>query len=143
MNYCNCPNCRTENCPNAHDADRINEFEASLDLIHDADMRGIELWRQESPTERELIQPDRAQMIFWLLKKIDEKAAANSELEAALATARREARETTAQAFDAMPMNTVYTAQQVAKCLRALTNEEANHSSTIYSIRSGRIWKLA
>ena len=34
MNYCNCPNCRTENCPNAGTpGDRIADLEATLELV--------------------------------------------------------------------------------------------------------------
>lgn len=48
-----------------------DEINGTLDRIHEADMRGIELWRSDSPTERELIEPDRAQHIFWLMQRID------------------------------------------------------------------------
>ena len=54
----------------------LTEANQSLDLIHDADMRGIAMWHADSPTERELLQPDRSQMIFWLLKRIDDTLAA-------------------------------------------------------------------
>lgn len=45
-----------------------NDLQRSLDLVHDADRRGIEMWRAEHPS-RALIIPDRAKMIAWLIEE--------------------------------------------------------------------------
>lgn len=45
------------------------ELEQTLDLIHDADMRAIKMWQKAHPGN-DLVWPDRAKMIFWLLEQL-------------------------------------------------------------------------
>ncbi len=47
-----------------------DEHEALFNLIHAADMRAITMWREGHP-ERQLVQPDRARMVLWLLERMD------------------------------------------------------------------------
>lgn len=51
--------------------EEYDELEKLFDRIHAADIRGIVLWRERSPTERELLQPDRAKLVLWLLEERD------------------------------------------------------------------------
>lgn len=59
----------------------VAEWEASFELYHSADMRGIAMWRAEAPKERELIQPDKGELVAWLLKRLDEVEAKRDEWE--------------------------------------------------------------
>lgn len=52
------------------------EWEASFKLYHSADMRGIAMWQAEAPKERELIHPDKGNLVAWLLKRLDEAEGA-------------------------------------------------------------------
>ena len=49
-----------------------DELQSSFDLRWNADMRAIERWRQEKPEERELSWPDHADLVVWLLGKLDQ-----------------------------------------------------------------------
>lgn len=53
--------------------DELRELEHTLQLINDADMRGIKMWQEA--TGRTMEWPDRGKMIFWLLEKIEVKKA--------------------------------------------------------------------
>lgn len=46
-----------------------NELQATLDLIHDSDMRAIKAWQAAHPG-KELVWPDRKEMIVWLLEQL-------------------------------------------------------------------------
>jgi hypothetical protein len=51
-------------------ARQLADLEATFDLRWQADMRAIALWRAEAPG-RELKQPDHADMVIWLLSKLE------------------------------------------------------------------------
>jgi hypothetical protein len=48
----------------------VGELEATFDLRHKADIRGVNLWRTAHP-ERILFMPDHADMVFWMMEHID------------------------------------------------------------------------
>ena len=54
--------------------DRLREDatnnEASFDLRHRADMRGIKAWRDAHPGN-DLVQPDHGDLVCWLIAEID------------------------------------------------------------------------
>jgi hypothetical protein len=54
--------------------EELTELQRTLDLIHDADMRGIKMWQEAHPGN-DLVWPDRAKMIFWLLDSRDAAVA--------------------------------------------------------------------
>lgn len=47
----------------------LKEVNELLDLIRACDARAIKMWRKGHP-ERGLVQPDRTDMIFWLMEKL-------------------------------------------------------------------------
>lgn len=49
---------------------QLDDLERTFDLIHEADMRAIKIWRKAGKG-RELIMPDRAKMVIWLLEQLD------------------------------------------------------------------------
>jgi hypothetical protein len=53
--------------------ERLAEAEGTLDLIRRADLRAIKRWQEEKPG-RELIWPDRTELILWLLRQLPEKS---------------------------------------------------------------------
>ena len=53
-------------------AEQAEELQATFDLQWKADMRAVERWRKEKPSERELQMPDRADMCFWLIGQVAE-----------------------------------------------------------------------
>jgi hypothetical protein len=53
----------------------IAELEATLDLMHQADMRGCKMWQDAHPGN-DLVWPDRGKMIFWLLEQLSTLRAA-------------------------------------------------------------------
>lgn len=59
--------------------ERIAELEGLFDRMWEADMRGIKLWREEDPEARDLIWPDRAALMKWLLEKFASHDAKKSE----------------------------------------------------------------
>lgn len=65
----------------------VADWEASFALYHRADMRGIALWQAEAPAERELIHPDKGNLVAWLLRQLD---AAEAEVAAVRAAYREE-----------------------------------------------------
>lgn len=54
-------------------AEKMREMEHTFDLRWKADMRAIERWRAERPKERELRQPDHADLCVWLLEQLAER----------------------------------------------------------------------
>lgn len=54
---------------NAGLREKIEELEQTFDLRWKADMRAIKIWRAEDTAARELIMPDHADMVIWLLNK--------------------------------------------------------------------------
>lgn len=52
-------------------ANQIADLERTFDLRWKADMRAIERWRTDSPDKRELTLPDHADLVVWLLEKLD------------------------------------------------------------------------
>ncbi len=48
------------------------ELTQTFNLMWEADTRGIKMWQAEKPG-RELIHPDRGDLVRWLLNKLDEK----------------------------------------------------------------------
>lgn len=59
--------------------EKIAENQASFDLRWKADMRGIKRWQDEKPTERELKWPDHADLVVWLLDKLDAVDSENAK----------------------------------------------------------------
>lgn len=57
--------------------DELNQL---FDVIHAADIRGIKMWQAESHVERELIHPDKAKMVCWLLEQNDKLREENDHL---------------------------------------------------------------
>jgi hypothetical protein len=49
---------------------QAKELEEIFELRHKADIRGITMWRGKHP-ERELTLPDHADMVAWLLERLD------------------------------------------------------------------------
>ena len=49
---------------------QAKELEEIFELRHKADMRAITMWREKHP-ERELTLPDHADMVVWLLERLD------------------------------------------------------------------------
>jgi hypothetical protein len=58
-------------------ADQIADLERTFDLRWKADMRAIARWRSENPSARELIMPDHADLVVWLLDQLEAKEAAH------------------------------------------------------------------
>ncbi len=50
--------------------ERVKEYDFMFDLRHKADMRAIKMWRKGHP-ERKLRQPDHADMVCFLLERLD------------------------------------------------------------------------
>lgn len=61
------------------------DLQRSLDIVHDADRRGIAMWREAHP-EHEYAIPDRAHMIAWLLEQLDAVTSEIDKLRAGNAT---------------------------------------------------------
>jgi hypothetical protein len=53
----------------------VIELQESASLRYEADMRAIERWRAEKPTERDLTWPDHADMVVWLMDRLYEYEA--------------------------------------------------------------------
>lgn len=51
----------------------LAERDASFDLRWKADMRAIARWREESPVERDLLWPDHADKVVWLMGQLEAK----------------------------------------------------------------------
>ena len=51
--------------------EEIREMQASFDLRWNADMRAIKRWQAAHPGS-ELIWPDHADMVVWMLERLDE-----------------------------------------------------------------------
>ena len=51
----------------------LAEMNASFELRWLADMRAIARWREESPVERDLLWPDHADMVVWLIGQLEAK----------------------------------------------------------------------
>lgn len=49
----------------------VEDYQRSFDLRWKADMRAIELWRAESPVERDLVWPDHADLVVWLMGRLE------------------------------------------------------------------------
>ena len=49
--------------------DQIKEYEQSFELYYDASMRGIKMWQEA--TGRDMVWPDKADLIVWLLEKFE------------------------------------------------------------------------
>jgi hypothetical protein len=47
-----------------------DELQQTLSMVWDADIRAIEKWRESNPGS-ELVMPDRAALVEWLLEKAD------------------------------------------------------------------------
>lgn len=56
-------------------ADRIADLEQTFDMRWQADMRAIERWRAEDPVRRTLTMPDHADLVVWLLDRIETNPA--------------------------------------------------------------------
>lgn len=52
----------------------LAERDASFELRWSADMRAITRWRAEDPQPRDLIMPDHADLVVWLLKRLEAEA---------------------------------------------------------------------
>jgi len=48
----------------------LKEVNHTLDLIRECDMRAIKRWQKEK-YGRDMIWPDRTDMIFWLMKRVE------------------------------------------------------------------------
>ena len=55
-----------------HQEERTQTLEDLFDLRWKADMRAIKMWRKGHP-ERKLAMPDHADLVVWLLAKLEEK----------------------------------------------------------------------
>lgn len=53
--------------------EELAERDASFDLRWKADMRAIARWREESPVERDLLWPDHADKVVWLMGQLEAK----------------------------------------------------------------------
>lgn len=54
----------------AHKAKRADELQASFDLRWQSDMRAIKRWQEAHPGN-ELVWPDHADIVVWLLEELD------------------------------------------------------------------------
>lgn len=59
-------------------ADRIADLEFTFDLRWQADMRAIERWRAADPDRRMLVMPDHADLVVWLLERLEPATAPQS-----------------------------------------------------------------
>jgi hypothetical protein len=48
----------------------LAEYKSTFKLMWDANTRGIKLWRDENPNERELVWPDQGRLVKWLLDQL-------------------------------------------------------------------------
>lgn len=53
-------------------SDEIEELRAGFDLRWEADMRAIKRWQEAHPG-KELVWPDHADLVVWLLEQLDAK----------------------------------------------------------------------
>ncbi len=56
------------------DAEKLEELEAIFDMRWDADMRAIKRWQAAGP-DRDLTWPDHADLVVWLLERLEEAEA--------------------------------------------------------------------
>lgn len=61
--------------------DEVEDLTRLFDLMHEADMRGVTLWRAQNPEALALISPDRGEMVAWLLAERDALAADRERLD--------------------------------------------------------------
>jgi hypothetical protein len=52
--------------------EEVMELESTFNLRHKADMRAIQMWREAHPG-KELTMPDHADMVIWLLQKLQDE----------------------------------------------------------------------
>jgi len=55
--------------------DEVEEYETSFRLRYDADMRAIKRWQAAHPGN-ELVWPDHADMVVWLLEQLEARDVA-------------------------------------------------------------------
>lgn len=56
----------------------VNEWRASFDLYHKAEIRAIEMWKEAGGDPR--VWPDKARLTIWLLEQLDKKDKQIEEL---------------------------------------------------------------
>jgi hypothetical protein len=61
----------------------VAEYEATFDAAWEADMRGVQMWREAHPGN-DMVLPDRANFTSWILAEIVIQRAENEKLRVAL-----------------------------------------------------------
>jgi hypothetical protein len=61
----------------------VAEYEATFDAAWEADMAGVQMWREAHPGN-DLVLPDRKRFTAWILAEIVVQRAGNEQLRAAL-----------------------------------------------------------
>ena len=69
-------------------AAEVADLQQTFDLQWEADMRAVKLWREAHPGN-ELVLPDRANMVVWLLERLDATLAAETLKDARIALCER------------------------------------------------------
>jgi len=67
----------------------VAEYEAMFDAAWEADMRGVQMWREAHPGN-DMVLPDRANFTAWILAEIVVQRAENEQLRAAIECALRQ-----------------------------------------------------
>ena len=57
-------------------ASELRDLQQTFDLQWEADMRAVRQWREAHPGNEVLLMPDRANMVVWLLERLDAALAA-------------------------------------------------------------------